>query len=85
MLAKAIVWMYTRTVSKQLRAVVLADMRDHKPILWPDGTEFVCLSPSYPSPNALFTRNRRKTIETFRMGYDDLMAKKDDIQKLFGV
>lgn len=75
---------YARLLNPALRAAVLADIPNDARIVWPEGIEFMTLSPSLPLPSALYTRNRRRVIETFTMGYEDLLSRKDEVRKLFG-
>lgn len=80
----AIVKAYARLLHPALREAVLNDLPNDTRIIWPDGIEFVMLTPSLPLPSALYTRDRRRVIETFTMGYDDLLSKREEIERLFG-
>ncbi len=74
---------YGMFLHPNLRAHVVNDLIADCKIEWPEDVEFVLISPSYPVPIFLFSRNRRKVNETFNMGYDDLIAKRDEVEKLF--
>lgn len=79
----AVLRAYAKLLNPALRAAFLADLPNDDRVIWPEGIEFISLSPSLPLPSALYTRNRRRVIETFTMGYEDLLSRKDDIRKLF--
>ncbi len=80
----AVVRAYARFLNPLLREAVLADIPNDARVLWPHGIEFMTLSPSLPLPSALYTRNRRRVIETYTMGYEDMRARKDEVRALFG-
>lgn len=75
---------YARFLNPLLREAVLADLPNDQHVRWPHGIEFMTLSPSLPLPSDLYTRNRRRVIETYTMGYNDLLDNRDKIQALFG-
>ena len=49
----------------------------------PADVEILVIGPSYPLPAGLFTRNRRAVAESYQMGSDDLLAKRQEIGRLF--
>lgn len=75
---------YAMLLNPALRTAVLEDFMNDTPINWPHDVEFMTLSPSLPLPSSLYTRNRRKVIETFTMGYEDVLSRKAEIESLFG-
>ncbi|MBU6323755.1 MAG: hypothetical protein KGI41_04295 [Patescibacteria group bacterium] len=82
-LARIALKTYAHLQPSGLRDAVLNDIEQHKEIAWPENLQFTCLSPSEPLPVGVATRNRRKVCEAFYMGYDDLMAKSEEIKGLF--
>ncbi len=80
----AVIKAYARFLNPQLREAVLADLPNDARVLWPHGIEFMTLSPSLPLPSNLYTRDRRRVIETYTMGFNDLLDKRADIERLFG-
>lgn len=74
---------YALTQSEGVRRAIYNDIEQHADITWPEHLQFVCLSPSEPLPVGVATRSRRKVMEAFYMGYDDLMEKSEEIKKLF--
>jgi len=43
----------------------------------------VHVTPTSSLPTLLYTREKRKVIESFNMGFDDLLAKRKEIEALF--
>lgn len=80
---KAILRMYGAMLKPGLRKAMLRDMELGQTITWPDGIKFTLISPTFPLPTVIYTRKRRKVVETFTMGYDDLMAKREEVEDLF--
>lgn len=80
---KLLIRAYARFLNPALRGSVLNDLVSRQDISWPEGIEFVSISPSFELPAVLYSRERRKIIQTFNMGYDDLLAKKEEIRALF--
>ncbi|HWH07386.1 MAG TPA: hypothetical protein VNU47_02605 [Candidatus Paceibacterota bacterium] len=80
---KAILRAYGALLRPGLRKALIKDLESDQSIRWPDGLKFVCISPTLPLPTLLYTRERRKVIESFTMGADDLLAKRDEIEALF--
>jgi len=74
---------YAMMLNPALRLAVLEDIMNDKPIRWPDGVEFMTLSPSLPLPSSLYTRDRRRVIETFTMGFEDVLQRRAEIEGLF--
>lgn len=81
-LAKAFFKAYAAFLHPNLRTMFLTDLEGAERIDWPDDMEFICVSPSFPLPAVIYSRNRREIIETFNMGYDDLMAKSEELERL---
>lgn len=67
-----------------LRRTLLRVLTPEREYQVPEEVELICISPSYDLPAGLFTRNRRRVVETFNMGYDDLLARKEEVLALFG-
>lgn len=82
-IGKAILRIYGALLRPGLRAAMIRDLESDQSITWPENLEFVCLSPSFPLPTVLYSRERRKVVEAFNMGHDDLLAKADEIRALF--
>jgi len=82
-MAKFFLRAYAKLLHPNLRASFLKDLESGQEIQWPEGLQFVCLSPSFPLPAVIYSRNRREVIETFTMGYDDMMARREDIDTIF--
>lgn len=80
--AKLFLKAYAKLLHPGLRTSFLNDLESPQDISWPDGIEFLSLSPSFPLPALIYSRNKREVIETFNMGYDDLLARREDIEKL---
>jgi predicted patatin/cPLA2 family phospholipase len=85
-LSSALKWfirVYALFVSPMLRQLVLHDLKrthwDHLPA----DVEILVIGPSYPLPAGLFTRDRRAIAQSYQMGWDDLLAKRAEIAKLF--
>lgn len=68
-----------------LRKVILRVLIPEREYKVPDDVKLVCLTPSYDLPAGLFTKNRRQIIETFNMGYDDLLSSREMVAELFGL
>ncbi len=67
-----------------LRETILNDIREQRHgVDWPNGLRILHVFPSSKEPAGVMTRNRRKVTESFYMGYDDLLAQREDIRKLF--
>lgn len=66
-----------------IRQLVLNDITRDEWDHLPKDVDIVVVSPSYPLPTGLFTRVRRKVAESYQMGIDDLLAKREEISKLF--
>lgn len=73
---------YAKLLHPGLRASFLKDLESPQEVTWPNDLKFVSLSPSYSLPAVIYSRNKREIIETFNMGYDDLLAKREEIEKL---
>lgn len=82
---KAILRTYGALLRPGLRKAMLRDMELGPTIVWPDGIEFTLVSPTSPLPTVLYSRERRKVVEAFTMGYEDLLAKRDEVEALFRV
>ena len=52
-------------------------------ITFPPGVKGLNISPTEPLPVGLMTRNKRCVAEAFHMGYDDLLARSQEIIELF--
>ncbi len=59
--------------------------RRHGTIHAPKGTELVTIAPTYPLAVSVISRDPRLLMETFAMGEDDLIAKRDEISQLFSL
>ncbi|MDD2657085.1 MAG: patatin-like phospholipase family protein [Candidatus Pacebacteria bacterium] len=74
---------YAFFVSPIIRQLALYDLKrthfDHLP----SDVEILVVGPSFPLPAGLFTRNRRAVTESYQMGWDDLLAKRTEIERLF--
>ncbi|MEK9184471.1 MAG: hypothetical protein AAB892_01965 [Patescibacteria group bacterium] len=81
---KAILRVYGALLSPGLRRALLRDMAMTQDIEWPGGIKFSLISPTSPLPTVLYSRERRKVVEAFTMGYEDLLAKREEIEELFG-
>ncbi|HEX2792281.1 MAG TPA: hypothetical protein VHO23_01005 [Candidatus Paceibacterota bacterium] len=68
-----------------LRKTLLKVLVPEREYTLPEGVKLLALSPSYPLPASLFTKNRRRVIETFNMGYDDLLARRAEVESFFGI
>jgi len=81
----ALAWpmrMYARTRSHAMRELMRKDAESIERAIEPHGVELIHLTPSYPLPVGLITRNKRRVAEAFHMGYDDFMAKRPEIERL---
>jgi len=74
---------YGNLLRPGLRAAVLRDLESDQSIRWPDGVRVVHVTPTSSLPTLLYTREKRKVIESFNMGFDDLLAKRKEIEALF--
>lgn len=83
MIAKLVVRAYATLLHPALRVNVLKDLQSSQAIAWPKDIKFVSLSPSFPLPAVLYSRSRREIVETYNMGYDDLMGRQKEIDELF--
>ena len=81
---KWILRMYGTLLRPGLRTSLIEDLETDQTITWPEGLEVVHISPSYPLPTLLYSREKRKVVESFNMGKADLLAKCDEIKALFG-
>lgn len=82
-LSKFFTRLYTLFAGPMVRQLVRRDLeRTHWDHL-PADVEILVVSPSYPLPSGLFTRSRREIAESYQMGWDDLLAKRAEIEKLF--
>lgn len=82
-IGKAIMRAYGALLSPALRKVMLRDMEIGQTVEWPDGIKFTLVSPTFTLPTVLYSRERRKVVEAFTMGYEDLLAKRDEVEDLF--
>ncbi|MEK7510734.1 MAG: patatin-like phospholipase family protein [Patescibacteria group bacterium] len=82
-IGKFILRTYGALLSPGLRKAMLRDMERGQTIEWPDGIKFTLVSPTFTLPTVLYSRERRKVVEAFTMGYEDLLAKRDEIEELF--
>ena len=82
-LGKALLRVYGALLRPGLRAALFRDLEESPTIVWPDGIQFTLISPTSLLPTVLYTRERRKVVEAYNMGRDDLLAKKDEIEALF--
>jgi len=82
-LGKWILRLYGTLLRPGLRTSLIEDLQTDQSITWPKGLEVVHVSPTYPLPTLLYSREKRKAIESFNMGAADLLAKQDEIKALF--
>lgn len=80
---KAILRAYGALLRGGLRRALFRDLEMDQVIEWPDKVEFSLISPTSPLPTLLYTRERRKVVEAYTMGYEDLLLKKDEVLNLF--
>ncbi len=66
-----------------IRKLVLDDIERAEWDHLPGDVEILLVGPSYPLPTGTFTRIRRKVAEAYQMGIDDLLAKREEIAKLW--
>ncbi len=66
--------------SPMIRQLVLHDMQRAEWDHLPSDIELLVVGPSYPLPAGTFTRTRRKIVEAYQMGHDDILAKRDAIE-----
>jgi len=82
-LQKGFLRIYAFFVNPIIRQLALYDLkRSHFDHL-PSDVELIIIGPSSPLPAGLFTRNRRAVAESYQMGWDDLLAKRAEIEKMF--
>ncbi len=82
-LGRTVLRAYGMFLNPHLREHIVDDLISHEKIEWPDDIEFVCVSPTFTLPTFIFSRDKRKITETYFAGHDDLLAKKNEIAKLF--
>jgi len=82
-MGKWILRMYGTLLRPGLRTSLIEDLETDQSITWPDGLEVVHISPTYPLPTLLYSREKRKVVESFNMGKADLLAKQEEIKALF--
>ena len=75
--------MYGNLLRPGLRAAVLKDLESDQFISWPKDIRVVHVSPTFQLPTMLYSRERRKVVETYNTGFEDLLAKQDEITALF--
>lgn len=80
---KVLLRAYGNLLRPGLRASMVKDLETDQSIVFPKGIKVVHVSPTFPLPTLLYTREKRKVVESFSMGYDDLLAKRDEIKALF--
>jgi len=85
-LSGALKWftrVYALFAGPMLRQLVLNDIKrthwDHLP----SDVEILVIGPSYPLPIGLVSRSRREVAQSYQMGWDDILAKRVEIEKLF--
>jgi predicted patatin/cPLA2 family phospholipase len=76
--------MYARTLPRALRTTVINDLKIIPIPTWPPEVEIMYLTPSVPLPAKLYTRKPRKVIESYHIGYGDVMAKQQEIAAFLG-
>jgi len=75
--------LYALFARPMIRQLVRYDLvRTHFDHL-PSDVEILVIGPSYPLPAGTFTRSRRAIAEAYQMGWDDVLAKRADIERLF--
>lgn len=74
---------YAHLERAPLRKTIIATADRGDAVKAPDGTELLVISPTVPFPMSVASRNRRLVAETFYMGHDDLLARRDEIEKFF--
>lgn len=82
-LGKWILRLYGTLLRPGLRTSLIEDLETDQSITWPEGLEVVHISPSYPLPTLLYSREKRKVLESFNMGRNDILAKCEEIKALF--
>ncbi len=74
---------YSFFANPLIRKLIQYDLKrshfDHLPA----DVELLVIGPTYPLPAGLYTRNRRAIAQSYQMGWDDLLAKREDIGRLF--
>jgi len=66
-----------------IRQLVLNDMNRAEWDHLPGDVEILVVAPSYPLPAGTLTFVRRKVAEAYQMGIDDLLAKREEIARMF--
>jgi len=84
-IGKAILRTYGALLKPGLRKAMLRDMEANQTIEWPNGIKFTLVSPTFPLPTVLYSREKRKVVESFTMGYEDLLAKREEVEDLFRI
>ena len=82
-IGKWILRMYGTLLRPGLRTSLIEDLETDQTITWPEGLEVVHISPTFPLPTMLYSRERRKVVESYAMGRNDLLAKCDEVKALF--
>jgi len=66
-----------------IRRLMLDDIKHASLDRLPVDVEILVIGPSRPLPAGSLTRNRRALAQSYQMGWDDLLAKRGDIETLF--
>ena len=75
--------LYTYFANPMIRQMVRYDLtRTHFDHL-PADVDILVIGPTYPLPTGVFTRDRRAVAQSYQMGWDDLLAKRAEIERLF--
>lgn len=64
-----------------VRYLVLSDRRRHEWDHLPADVEILIVGPTYPLPLGTLTRIRRKVLQAYQMGRDDLLAKRTALER----
>lgn len=80
---KRLLRLYGKLLRPGLRASMTKDLETDQTIVYPKDVEVLHIKPSFPLPTMLYSRERRKVMESFSMGYDDLLAKRVEVEALF--
>ncbi len=75
-------WISALFARPMIRQLVRNDMTRAEWDHLPSDVEILVIGPSYPLPIGTFSRVRRKVAEAYQMGHDDVIAKRDAIEKL---
>lgn len=67
-----------------LRKTLLRVLVPDRNFCIPEDVKIISITPSYALPAGLFTRGRREITETFNMGYDDLLARREEVEVFIG-